>query len=121
MKKMMAGWLAVVTLVSASSLLAHHSFSTVFDLKQTSNITGAVTKVVWQNPHPWIYVDVKGDRDVTTRWAVQASSNIRLLEQYGLSATTLKNGDTVSVCGYVGKPGVNDGTDDVPVGFLLSM
>ena len=37
---------------------AHHSFAAEFDAAKPFTLTGAVTKVVWANPHAWLYVDV---------------------------------------------------------------
>ena len=47
---------------TAASLLAHHSFSAEYDANQPVKITGVVTRVDWQNPHIWFFVDVKDDQ-----------------------------------------------------------
>ena len=44
---------------SAALLLAHHSFAAEFDDKQPLKLTGTLTKVEWNNPHIWYYLDVK--------------------------------------------------------------
>ena len=51
---------------SAATLLAHHSFAAEFDDKQPLKLTGTLTKVEWNNPHIWYYVDVKNPDGTTT-------------------------------------------------------
>ena len=38
--------------------VAHHSAPTVYNLDQPVTLKGTVTKVEWQNPHIWCYIDV---------------------------------------------------------------
>ena len=61
------GLLAVVTAVAAVTLAmlatapsarAHHSFAAQFDADRPVTLEGTVTKVEWQNPHIWVYLDV---------------------------------------------------------------
>ena len=48
-------------------LSAHHSRA-MFDVNELVSVEGVVTKVEWQNPHIWFYVDVKGDDGKVTNW-----------------------------------------------------
>ena len=52
---------AVVTL-AASTAPAHHSFAAEFDRARPTKMTGTVTKVLWQNPHTFFYIDVKDEK-----------------------------------------------------------
>ena len=56
----------------AATLLAHHSFAAEFDDKQPLKLTGTLTKVEWNNPHIWYYVDVKNPDGTTTTWGLSA-------------------------------------------------
>ena len=86
--------------------LAHHPFSAMFDSLRAGTIRGVVTKITWTMPHPYIYLDVRDERGQTANWFVEGS-NVRILENAGWSAATVKPGDTISVCGYLGKPNVS--------------
>ena len=50
---------AAVVLAASWPLVAHHSFSAEFDSSQELKSTGTVTKIEWQNPHAWFYLDVE--------------------------------------------------------------
>ena len=60
--------LACSLLIAELPALAHHSFSAVFDDKQPIKFTGTVTKLEWQNPHTWFYMDVKDESGKATNW-----------------------------------------------------
>jgi hypothetical protein len=52
--------LAVAALGTAiAPMAAHHSLSAQFDLSRPFDIKGKLTKVMWVNPHPYLYVSVE--------------------------------------------------------------
>lgn len=105
MKKAL-GLCVLLVFLLGSQVLAHHSFASMFDANRFGTIRGVVTKITWLMPHPYVYLDVRDDRGQTANWLVEGSSNVRQLERTGWSSTTLKPGDTISVCGILGKPNV---------------
>jgi hypothetical protein len=46
-------------LAAAVPAIAHHSFAAEYDSTKVVKLTGNVTRVDWQNPHAYFYVDVK--------------------------------------------------------------
>ena len=46
-------------LLAAVPARAHHSFAAEFDATKCSDITGVLTKVAYENPHSYVWVDVK--------------------------------------------------------------
>ena len=48
----------VIGLTSAPAF-AHHAFAVEFDAKNCSDIKGILTKVSYENPHAYIFVDAK--------------------------------------------------------------
>jgi hypothetical protein len=67
---------AVFLLASPSS--AHHSFAAEWDATNCRDFTGVLTKLDWQNPHPYFYVDVKDAAGKVENWSFQAYSPVTL-------------------------------------------
>ena len=93
---------------------AHHSFAAEFDAAKPLKMTGTVTKVEWQNPHSWFYIDVKDDGGNVTNWGMELASP-NLLMRSGWTPTTLKAGDAVTVEGFHSRDGRNIGNARVIV------
>ena len=68
--------LASITVLFAAAVpaIAHHSFAAEFDASKPANLKGTVTKVEWQNPHAWFYMDVKDDSGKVSNWGVELGS-----------------------------------------------
>jgi hypothetical protein len=99
------GVVGVLLLTGAAAVLAHHSFAAEFDASKPMKLTGLVTKVEWQNPHTFFYIDVTdtATRKVTN-WAIELGSPNGLMRQ-GWTRNTLKIGDIVSVEGSLARTG----------------
>ena len=69
-------------------------------------MTGTVTKVEWQNPHSWFYLDVKGDDGNVTNWGWELASPNLLLRR-GWTPKTLEAGAVVTVEGFHALDGSN--------------
>jgi len=106
MRIKLSGVVAALALigVGASSLLAHHAFSSEFDGNRPIKISGVVTKMEWVNPHAWIHIDVKKPDGTVESWAVEGGTPNTLLRR-GLRKSDLPAGTEVTVDGYRAKDG----------------
>jgi hypothetical protein len=95
---------AIAALASTAPVLAHHSFSAIFDADQPVELTGTVTKVEWLNPHVWIYVDVVSDDGTVNDWAFEMGSPNRL-SRYGWHQSSLSPGQVVTIAGSRSRDG----------------
>lgn len=62
----------------AAPSFAHHSFAAEFDAKNCRDFTGTLTKLDWQSPHGFFYVDVKDASGKVQNWSFQTYSLITL-------------------------------------------
>ena len=106
MRAMLGVWAAGVGLLLAAPLLAHHSFAAEYDEGKPIKVQGTVTKLEWTNPHARFYVDVKDQSGKVTNWNFELGSPNVLIRQ-GWRRTALKEGDQVTVEGYMAKDGSN--------------
>ena len=88
-------------------LLAHHSFSAEYDANQPVKVTGTVTRVDWQNPHIWFFVDVKDEQGKVTNWGFSGAPPC-VLQRRGISRNSMKTGDVVVVEGFRARDGSNN-------------
>ena len=94
---------AMVLGVSAAAA-AHHAFAAEFDATKPVKFRGTVTKMLWVNPHAWIYVDVKKADGSVEEWMVEAGTPNTLLRR-GLTRESLPVGTEITVDGYQSKDG----------------
>lgn len=65
--------LGVAVLIPGVSLLAHHSPSAIFDMKNKVSLQGTATKVDWVNPHIILYMDAKGADGTIENWKFESN------------------------------------------------
>jgi len=99
-----AAGLGLLAALTAAPVVAHHAFNAEFDAKRPVKFKGTVTKMVWVNPHAWIYVDVKKADGSVEEWMVEAGTPNTLLRR-GLTRQSLPVGTEITVDGYQSKDG----------------
>jgi hypothetical protein len=62
----------------AAHPLAHHSFAAEFDGKNCKDFTGTLTKLDWQSPHAFFYMDIKDPGGKIENWSFQTYALITL-------------------------------------------
>ncbi len=90
--------LSIVTLLGTMSASAHHAFAGQYDLDLLVAFEGVVTKIEWQNPHVWFYVDAPDEHGNIVHWEAETTNPNTLLRR-GWRADDLKVGDSVTVEG----------------------
>lgn len=56
--------------LTAGGAKAHHNMTALFDFNNRVSLSGTLTKSDWRNPHIYLTVEVKGDKDVET-WQLE--------------------------------------------------
>ena len=108
---MMRSWLSISFLIvcaGSAPVLAHHSFAAEYDDAKPIKVTGTVTKVEWQNPHIWFYVDVKGDDGKVVNYAFSGGAPGQLMRR-GVMKSAIQVGAVVTVDGFRAKDGSANG------------
>ena len=99
--------LGAAALLAVSPAMAHHSFSAEFDGQKRVTLKGNVTKVEWQNPHVWFYMNVKDEKTgKTTNYGFELGPPHLLQRQNPpLTKDTIGIGQQLTVAGSLAKNG----------------
>jgi len=95
--------LAVCAVVLPMAAAAHHSFQAEYDQSKPLTLVGRVTKVVNENPHGWIYLDVKTTSGKIVNWQLETPGP-NVLNRNGFTRsffeTLVATGEMVTVTAY---------------------
>ena len=77
--RVIVGIVFSLLLAAAAPASAHHAFAAEFDAKNCADVTGVLTKVNYENPHAYIFVDAKdaGGQVVAATFQLSSTSNLR--------------------------------------------
>jgi hypothetical protein len=95
---------ALLALMVAAPASSHHAFNAEFDATKPIKFKGTVTKMLWVNPHAWIYVDVKKPDGTVEEWMIETGTPNTLIRR-GLTKESLPKGTEIIVDGYQSKDG----------------
>jgi hypothetical protein len=107
MKHLPIAALAVV-LAAPVPITAHHSFQAEYDQTMPLKLVGTITKVVQENPHGWLYMDVKNERGKIVNWALELPApNVVIRNGFDRSIyqTLMTTGEQVTVTAYAARDG----------------
>jgi len=99
-------------LTMAMAGFAHHSYTAEFDLEKPVKLTGVLTRLEWTNPHIWLYLEVKDPAGNTTTWGFSASPPGMLIRR-GITRSSLKIGEVLTISGHRAKDGSNNASGNV--------
>jgi hypothetical protein len=83
---------------------AHHSFAAEYDGDKPITLKGTFTKMDWVNPHSWVHLDVKNPDGAVVSWSCETAPPNGLYRR-GWRKTSLKEGDQITVEGFLAKDG----------------
>ena len=89
---------SVIGALTASPVLAHHSFAAAFDANALITVQGVITQAKLANPHSWIYLDVKDANGNVVPWGFEAQTPTALIRS-GVKPEVFKVGSTVTIRG----------------------
>ncbi len=93
--------IVVVLTVLGTMASAHHGRA---GYNEDGVVTGVVTSMTWRNPHTFVNFEVKDDAGNVVRWVGEMSSPQTMMAA-GVSRSTLRPGDKITVGGRTGGVG----------------
>ena len=85
-------------ILCVAPILAHHSFDAEYDASKIADFSGVVTQLDWQNPHAYLYANVKDASGATKNIRFELGPPYALLRG-GWTKNTVKIGDSIMVTG----------------------
>lgn len=74
MKAIVAIMFSLLVVAASAPVSAHHAFAAEFDAKNCSDVTGVLTKVAYENPHAYIFLNINGEQ---ATFQLSSTSNLR--------------------------------------------
>lgn len=105
MRAILAVVVAAGIALAPRTIEAHHSFAAQFDVNKPVTLNGTITRMLWANPHAWLYIDVKGADGKVVNWACENNS-LNSLFRAGWKKTDLPVGVAVTVKGFAARNGM---------------
>tara|TARA_Y100000590_G_scaffold405759_1_gene494362 strand:- start:233 stop:601 length:369 start_codon:yes stop_codon:yes gene_type:complete len=87
--------------------LAHHSINAEYNLEMPVSLDGVITRVEWQSPHIWYYIDVLNEEGDTEEWAISGGSPNMLMRRV-VYKSALEIGMKINVKGFQARDGSNN-------------
>ena len=107
----------VALAVTATSVLAHHSFA-MFEMEKDVTYKGVVTEYKWINPHTHITMDIKPGPGVDAAtvgvWDIEGGST-NIMGRQGWTRATFKAGDPIQLVGHP----MRDGSKGISLFYVI--
>ena len=89
----------IASLALSAPLSAHHA-ARLFETTVPIWVKGTVVKFNFGNPHSAIIVEQVEEDGTRTRWALENSGRLDMLERMGYTRDSFKVGDPIEACGF---------------------
>lgn len=90
--------LSLAVMACCGAAEAHHSIAGMYDESHPVTLDGSVLEFHFVNPHPFVLLQVKDSSGREQTWKLELDNRGELVD-VGMSATTLKPGDRLTVTG----------------------
>lgn len=87
---------ASLLLAGSMTLFAHHSFDAEYDSNKPITLTGYVTKLDWNNPHAFVFLDTRDASGLTKSYKVEMGPPYALTRG-GWTRDIVKIGDKITI------------------------
>ena len=94
----------LLTVLAATTALAHHSVAAGFDLQTEITVSGTIRAMEFINPHARLFLDVENADGTTETWTAWFTSANNLMRR-GWRPTDLPVGAAVTVTGFPARDG----------------
>jgi len=98
MKEKMLLALVAGIVLSGATALGYHSFSAVYNVKETVKLEGNLVQFVFRNPHSFVTLEAPDAEGKVQRWSLEWGGAAQLAGQ-GVQQRTLNVGDHVIITG----------------------
>ena len=117
MRRCLLLFATAAVLVFGMTAYAHHSIAATYDGTKEIKLTGKIVEFDFRNPHAFVHIEVPDAKGVVQRWAIEWGGASSLGGQ-GVTRTTLKAGDEVTITGNPAR-GVDNGVHRVKMNTLF--
>ena len=103
MKKLL---FSVVAVALSMPAWAHHAFQAEYDQSKPLTLVGKITRVVNENPHGWIYLEVKNASGKSITWQLETPGPAALNQNgfnRGVFEVLITSGEVVTVTAYAAR------------------
>jgi hypothetical protein len=93
------GAACIFVVIVIGSAWAHHGMSAIFDFDQRFTRTGTLERLDWRNPHIYLFVEARKDKEQLETWAFEGPSPVffRTNKKVGKADFERAVGQTITV------------------------